>query len=67
MGYPSVDDLMTLVLWEPTPGPGHRSQEGATIIWGGTLKKDTGAETAEEIASCMEDLDGWRPRWDVCL
>ena len=44
----------TLVLWEPTPGQGRRSQGGATKTFVDTLKNDTGAE---EIARYIENRD----------
>ena len=57
----------TLVLWEPTPGQGRRSQGGATKTFVDTLKKDSNTETTEEIARCMEKRDDWRHRWKVRL
>ena len=57
----------TLVLWEPTPGQGRRSQGGATKTFVDTLKEDTETKTTEEIAGCMEDQDDWRLRWNVRL
>ena len=50
----------TLLLWEPTPGQERRSQCGATKTFVDTLKKDTGAETGEEIVRSMEDQNDYR-------
>ena len=57
----------TLVLWEPTPGQGRRSQGGATKTFVDTLKKDADTKTTEEIATCMENREDWRLRCNVRL
>lgn len=31
------------------------------------LKKDLGVENSEELARCIVDRVGWRPRWKICL
>ena len=47
-----------LVLWEPTHG--HRGRGRPRTSFVDTLKKDTGAKSATELASLMEDRCVWR-------
>ena len=54
-----------LVLWEPTHG--HRSRGRPTPTYVDVLKRDVGAETAGELAGCMEDRVNWRLRWKARL
>ena len=49
-----------LVLWEPTHG--HRSRGRPTPTYVDVLKKDTGAQTTNELAGCMENQDDWKQR-----
>ena len=47
-----------LVLWEPTHGRRGRGRPKATFV--DTLKRDTGARDAGELATLMSDRDVWR-------
>ena len=54
-----------LVLWEPTHG--HRSTGRPTSTYVDVLKKDSGAESTNELARCMENRDDWRRPWRARL
>jgi hypothetical protein len=54
-----------LVLWEPTHG--HRSRGRPTLTYVDILKRDTGAQSTNELAGCMENRDAWRQRWKARL
>ena len=50
-----------VVLWEPTHGRVGRGRPRITFV--DTLRKDIGVTTVGELASCMQDRDGWRRRF----
>ena len=47
-----------ILLWEPKHGQRGRGRPRTSYV--DTLKKDTGAKSASELASLMEDRDVWR-------
>ncbi|CAJ1075970.1 uncharacterized protein LOC110253902 [Xyrichtys novacula] len=47
-----------VLLWEPKHG--HRNRGRPRTSYVDTLKKDTGAKSASELASLMKDCDVWR-------
>ena len=52
-----------LVLWEPSPACGHRSNGHPRTTFVKVLVQDSGVESFAELGKCMEEREVWKIHW----